>query len=871
MEQPKPQKFIFKSYSFDQRTKEAVFCYSFDDQTNFKEVLNFSGCHTNWHQINQKLLDRALFGLHLAIGAGYYKAYCPKKIEVQSGILTSEQAAFWNKLYEKGLGEFFYRNNIDFRGLINFPANNKKKVLTIQTKFKKRALLPIGGGKDSCLSAERLKELGHNFTLISLRDSKIQKETAEIIGAKRLVIGREIDQQLIRLNENGAYNGHVPISAIYSWTCVVAAILGDYQQIIFSNEHSANFGNVEYLGAEINHQYSKSFEFEQDFAKYLKNFLSPDLQYFSLLRPYSELKIAKEFSGYKQYFPAFSSCNKNFKIHNSQNHRWCGACAKCAFSFAIFAAWNKPKVLKKIFGKNLFDDKNLLPLFQELWGEKNFKPFDCVGTPEEVRAAFVLASKETEWKDSLVMDYFCKKVLPKIKNQDELIDSIITNSPEHAVPLNFQKTLILGFGREGKFSFHYWRKKNQQTRVWIGDREKIILPDKNCFAREGKKYLENLEDFDLVIKTPGIPNHLPEIINARKHGIAFTSITEIFFKNCRGTIIGVTGTKGKSTTATLIYRSLKAAGKKAYLIGNIGNDPLKHLEKSEKKEYFVYELSSYQLENLKVSPQVAVMINIFPDHLPYHGDFQKYCAAKANIALWQKENDHFIYNGEFSFVKEVAKKSAAKKSEYSSRLSVDDAYLNYQHKKLIPLSEIQIPGEHNLKNIIAAATVLDALNIPVSYVRKGVADFKGLEHRLELVGPKNGLYFYDDAISTTPESTLVAIEYLKDKLQTIFLGGEDRGYDFDGLAEKLKKIDIKNIVLFPASGARIKEALQKAYGKKPLPKILETRNMIEAVNFAVENTEKEKAILLSTASPSYSIFKNFEEKGRLFKEAIKNL
>ncbi|MFZ4648304.1 MAG: UDP-N-acetylmuramoyl-L-alanine--D-glutamate ligase [Patescibacteria group bacterium] len=870
MDSQTSKSFIFKSYSFDQRTKLASFFYSFDNKLNFKEILDFSACKTNWHQINKKLLDRALFNLHLAIGVGYYKAYCPKKIEIKSGALNKEQAEFWNKLYERGLGEFFYRNQIDFRGLINFPANGKGQK-PFEVKFKKRTLLPIGGGKDSCLSAEKLLEIWHPFSLISLRDSKIQKDTAKIIDAPRLVIGREMDSQLFRLNESGAYNGHVPISSIYSWTCVVAAILGDFQDIVFSNEHSANFGNVEYLGTEINHQYSKSFEFETDFANYLHKFLTPNLQYFSILRPYSELKIAREFSQYKKYFSAFSSCNKNFKITKKTHQRWCGVCAKCAFSFAIFAAWNNPKTLQKIFGANLLNDKKLLATFQELWGEKDFKPFDCVGTPEEVRAALVLICENAAWDESLVVEYFRKKILPTIKNKTTLLNHELTNSAEHAVPLNFQKTLILGFGKEGKFALNYWRKNNPGLRVWLADRNRITPPDKNCSIREGKNYLKNLEDFNLIIKTPGISNQFSEIIHARERGIIFTSITEIFLKHCRGTVIGVTGTKGKSTTATLIYRALKAAGKKVKLVGNIGQDPLKYLKNNTEKDYFVYELSSYQLENLKASPQIAVMINIFPDHLPYHGGFRNYCEAKANISKWQKADNHFIYNSEFPFVKNVAAQSLATKKDYAGAWKIVDNDLFYEGKKLMPTSEIKLPGEHNIKNITAVAAVIEALKLPLTCVRAGVKNFQGLEHRLELVGPKNDLYFYDDAISTTPESTLVAIEYLDGKLGTIFLGGEDRGYDFSALVKKLKKINIANIVFFPDSGIRIKDELKKVYGEKPLPKILETSSMNDAVRFAAMNTAKGKAILLSTASPSYSIFKNFEEKGMLFKKAIKNL
>lgn len=862
--------FIFKSYFFDQRTKLASFYFSFDNEIVFKEVLDFSGCETNWTKVNQKLLDRALFGLHLALGIGYYKAYCPKKIQIESGVLNKEQAKFWNKLYEKGLGEFFYQNKIDYRGLIKFPYENNS-IKPLKVSLDNRCLLPIGGGKDSCLSAERLKDLDCPFYLISLRNSQIQKDTAKIIGAPHLVIGREMDPQLFSLNEKGAYNGHVPISAIYSWTCIVAAILGDFKQIIFSNEHSANFGNIKYLGSEINHQYSKSFEFENDFSNYLHSFLTPDLEYFSLLRPYSELKIAREFSRYPKYFSAFSSCNKNFKINGKNNKRWCCMCAKCAFSFAIFAAWNNPKTLFKIFSANLLNEKQLLPLFQELWGEKDFKPFDCVGTSTEVRAAFVLICKNGSWNKNCIVEYFRKNILPKIKNTDDLINKELTRSNEHAVPYTFQKILILGFGKEGKFAFDYWRKLNPNLKFWISDRNKIKLPDANCFAIEGKNYLKNLEDFDLIVKSPGISNQFIEIARAKNRGIIITSITEIFLRNCRGKVIGVTGTKGKSTTATLIYRSLKAAGEKAHLVGNIGKDPLKYLKTNSREDIYVYELSSYQLENLRFSPQIAVMINIFPDHLPYHGGFREYCEAKANITRWQKPGDFFIFNNDFPFINAIAGQSLATKKDYSDNWKVKDNTFFYKKTKIISLDEIKLPGEHNLKNIAVAAAVLESLDLPLSAVAEGIKNFRGLEHRLELIGPKNNLYFYDDAISTTPESTLVAIEYLEDKLSTIFLGGEDRGYQFDALAQKLFDIDIKTIILFPDSGKKIKEALQKIYGEKRLPKILETKNMATAVLFAAKNTEKGKAILLSTASPSYSIFKNFEEKGKLFKEAIKNL
>lgn len=866
--------FIFQRYAFNHKTGQATFYYSFDNKINFQETLDFSACQINTKKLNNRLLERALFNLHLALGVGYYKAYCPKKIEIQSGKLNSTQAKFWNKLYERGLGEFFYRHKINFHNLIKFPIDNST-LKPIRIKFKDRCLLPIGGGKDSCLSAEKLKELGQTFSLISLRDSKVQQDTAKIIGAPRLIIGRKMDPQLFDLNKKGANNGHIPISAIYSWVSVVAAILSDYKYIIFSNEHSANFGNVKYLGKEINHQYSKSFEFETDFANYLHNFLTPDLEYFSLLRPYSELKIAHDFSRYTQYFSAFSSCNKNFKINNknSQKHsqRWCGECPKCAFSFAIFSAWNSPTALKKIFNANLLNNKKLLPLFQELWGEEKIKPFDCVGTPTETQMALMLLSENVAWQKFYIVKYFRKNILPKIKGREKLLLTELSANEEQAIPSQFKKTLFLGFGQEGHFAFNYWRQKNPHTKVWIADTRQIKAPNKYCLVSTGKNYLKNLESFDLIIKSPGISQQIPEIALAKQKGIRFTSITEIFLENCQGTIIGVTGTKGKSTTATLIYRSLKAAGKTVYLIGNIGENPLKYLDSSTKKDYFVYELSSYQLENLKISPHLAIIINIFPDHLPYHAGFQNYYQAKANITRWQTPQDYFIYNGEFSLIKKLANKTQAQQIDYSQKWSIKKDNFLYENKILMPLAEIKLLGKHNLKNITAAATVLKVLKIPLTALRQGTKNFSGLKHRLELVSSKNGIYFYDDAISTTPESTLVAIEYLQEKLETIILGGEDRGYNFKLLVKKLKKINIANIIFFPDSGVKIKKELIKIYGTKPLPNILETKQMTKAVIFAARKTTLGHVVLLSTASPSYSLFKNFQEKGNLFKKAIKNL
>lgn len=862
-----PHTFIFKSFHLDKTKKKIDFVYAFDNGLTFTETIKLPKTKINWSSINTKLLNSALFNLHLALGIGYYKAYCPKKILINSGQLNHEQALFWNKLYLNGLGEFFYKNKIDPRGLINFPAGTKTTGAVKKT-FKDRCLSPIGGGKDSCLSAEMLKELNKDFTLISLRDSLIQQETSAVIGAKRLIVGREMDPLLFELNKQGALNGHIPISAIYSWVCVVMAIIYDYRDIVFANEASANFGNTKYLDLEINHQYSKSFEFEEDLSNYLHRFISPDLNYFSLLRPYSELKIAQKFSEHKKYFSSFSSCNRNFKITQKTDQRWCGECPKCAFTFSLLAADNGLATMKKIFGSNLFANEKLLPLFQELWGEKRIKPFDCVGTPEEVKAALLLASKQGSFQKSYIIEYFNKHIAKKIKQPEKLISSALKNSDTHAVPEDFRKTIILGWGKEGQSLYKYYRERYPNMPLWVGDQHEFTAPkDKLLTTINSSKYLDSLNDFDVIAKSQGISNLEPKILEAIQAGTDLTSMTQIFFAKYRHIIIGVTGTKGKSTTSSLIYALLKAAGKDVYIVGNIGNNPLELMNKGE-NAYFVYELSSYQLATLPYSPHIAVFIDLFPDHLPYHNGFSNYAQAKANITRYQNKDDFFIYNGSYSFIKNLAKKSKAQSIDYAPKKKEINGYLYYQNEKIIPLEDIKIPGEHNLNNITAAITVAKLLKINNKIIKEALQTFKGLRHRLEFIGEYKGINFYDDAISTTPESTLAAIEYLGSKLGTIFLGGLNRGYNFGQLARKLSNLPISAIVLFPDSGKEILIALKYAYGEKSLPTILQTKDMASAVKFAYQNTPVGQACLLSTASPSYSIFKNFEEKGDLFQKFV---
>lgn len=435
-------KFIFTGYKENIENGEVEFNYVLERNgkiTNFSEKILFPVVST---PIPKAILTSILNNLMLILGISYWKLYCPKDIQIENFYLTKEQAKFWNTVYTKGLGEFFYENKIDFRGLIQFPYSLEKEIKLISVNRQDRCLLPIGGGKDSIVSVELLKQHKIDCDLLVVGESQIQTDVCLQINKKQIVIRRELDPKLFGLNKQDGFNGHIPVSAIYAFLTVFAAIVYDYRYIIVSNEKSANFGNVSYLGQEINHQWSKSVEFEKMFKDYVRQYIVTDVEYFSLLRPFTELKIAQMFCKYSQYFSLFSSCNTNFKINSNSleyqtlvNHKWCAKCSKCAFVFAMLAAFLSKKEIIKIFGENLFDDISLIHFYKELLGIEKFKPFECVGTPSEMKQALYLIYQKNDFNDSLVMQLFIKEILPGLENNDELL--MIDKNEQVLIPEKF--------------------------------------------------------------------------------------------------------------------------------------------------------------------------------------------------------------------------------------------------------------------------------------------------------------------------------------------------------------------------------------------------------------------------------------------------
>ncbi|MDP2649698.1 MAG: hypothetical protein Q8P10_02540 [bacterium] len=414
--------FIFKGYKSEIKKGSIIFQYEIKDKNKsleFSEEIRFKPPQ---ELIQQDPLKSVLDNLLLILGISYWKLYCPMRMQIKPFSLTKEQADFWNIVYTKGLGEFFYKNKIDFRNLVQFPYSSHSEFSSESKMLKlvqhdngaksvqaNRSLLLFGGGKDSIISAEFLKEQKKDFELFVFGNgSKIQEDVARKIGKEPIVIKREIDFKLFELNKKkDVYNGHVPISAVYAFTGVLASFLYGFKDVISSNEKSANFGNVEYLGETINHQWSKSIEFEKLFQDYVNKYISNNISYYSMLRPFSEIKIAELFSKYPQYFPLFSSCNRNFTIQNkNMNDKWCNKCPKCVFVFTLLAAVISKKDLLGIFKKNLFAEQKLKTIFKELLGIENFKPFECVGTPQEMKEAMHLVYKKNEFRDDIVMKMF---------------------------------------------------------------------------------------------------------------------------------------------------------------------------------------------------------------------------------------------------------------------------------------------------------------------------------------------------------------------------------------------------------------------------------------------------------------------------------
>ncbi len=384
----KYQWFVFKNYEFNASTKTLELTYGLDDEVIFTETYSFD---FDFVKYDESALDRALQSVFFMAGVSYFKTYLPTEIVIQKGKLDSQTAKFLSKTYQKGLGEFFYVNRLDPTTPINFKPNTE--ILNTLSVVGQGMLVGIGGGKDSLVSAELLRG-SPNVATWSLDHRKQLEPLIQAIGLPHYWVERQWDKQLLEINKNTeAYNGHVPISAIFAATGTVVAVLSGYKDIVVSNESTASEPNLEYQDVKINHQYSKSLEFEKDYQSLLEHNFGDSIRYYSVLRPLTELKIAEIFSkvGFEKYKDVFSSCNRAF-VHTSSEMSWCGECPKCAFVFLALTPFVERQKLESLWGgKNLLLDPLLEPTYRQLLGIEGIKPLECVGEIKESRAAMRLA------------------------------------------------------------------------------------------------------------------------------------------------------------------------------------------------------------------------------------------------------------------------------------------------------------------------------------------------------------------------------------------------------------------------------------------------------------------------------------------------
>ncbi len=422
-----------------------------------------------------------------------------------------------------------------------------------------------------------------------------------------------------------------------------------------------------------------------------------------------------------------------------------------------------------------------------------------------------------------------------------------------------KKILILGFGREGRSTYNYIRKHLPEKEIYIGDRNEPQINDENIKLIFGENYLKFLGDFDIVFKSPGIAflddNMYPDTTE-------ITCQTDMFLRFCKPTVVGITGSKGKTTTSTLIYEMLKAGGVNTCLIGNIG---VPVFEKADEDEILVavIEMSSHQLEFTTASPHVAVLVNIYEEHLDhYKTGFEGYVNAKLNIARYQKEGDVLVYNPEQDLTGIVDWNNAVVNGNGKPVTFTDaknDEFVNELWK-----STEHLKGEHNRQDIAYAVAVAREFGVTDDAVRHAIKNFGGIEHRMEFVDVIDGVSYYNDSIATIPTAVMGAIKALGN-VDTLLFGGLDRGIDYDDFIEFLNKSDINNLVGLPETGHNIIDRLMNMGCTK---NVYKASDMADGVNACKTFTQKNKSCLFSPAAASYNYYKNFEEKGKHFKSEV---
>jgi hypothetical protein len=426
--------FRFVRCAFAADTGVAQLVYAFDDGPELIETVTIPGAPFVLEGDRAEAVQRALRLLHLIAGVSYYKAGVPEQVRIDSYAIDAATAALVETVYLNGLGEFAYRNGLNLRGRFRLPVEGEAFAAPA-LGLREHALVAIGGGKDSLVSIEALRHLGIAETVTWIGGSQLIRACAERTGLPILNIGRTLAPELFELNRQGAWNGHIPVTAVNSAIMVLAALLQGVDQVVFSNERSASYGSQIPGTGEVNHQWSKGWAFEQAFGEHLEQHVAADLHYYSLLRPLSELAVARQFAKSDFYDAHFSSCNRNFHILGERPvNRWCGVCPKCHFVFLALAPFMPKMRLVGIFGRNLLDDIEQAPGFDALLEFQDHKPFECVGEGRESRAAMATLAARPEWNEDALVKRFVHEIRPQLEAAELQIEPLLVLEGEHRIP-----------------------------------------------------------------------------------------------------------------------------------------------------------------------------------------------------------------------------------------------------------------------------------------------------------------------------------------------------------------------------------------------------------------------------------------------------
>lgn len=438
--------FRFVRCGFDPGTGIARLVYAFDDGPELVETITVPGAPFALEGARAVAAGQALRLLHLIAGVSYYKAAVPAEIRIESHDIDADAASLLELVYVNGLGEFAYRNGLDLHGRIRFPHRGDGAPAAPSLGLREHALVAIGGGKDSLVSIEALRGAGIEQTVTWIGGSQLIRACAERTGLPTLNIGRALAPELFEYNRQGAWNGHIPVTVLNSAILVFAAVLLGVDQVVFSNERSASYGSLIEGTGEVNHQWSKGWACEQAFGDYVQRHVAADLRYYSLLRPLSELAVARQFARTDRYDAHFSSCNRNFHLLGERPaSRWCGVCPKCHFVFLALAPFMPKPRLVGIFGRNLLDDPAQTAGYDALLEFQDHKPFECVGEGRESRAAMAALAGRPEWREDALVERFAREIRPQLDAGELAVAPLLELDGEHRIPASLWERLRAHF------------------------------------------------------------------------------------------------------------------------------------------------------------------------------------------------------------------------------------------------------------------------------------------------------------------------------------------------------------------------------------------------------------------------------------------